>query len=405
MKNRLTDKLPFTLKLRLKKWHSKIVSDSAENKPFPAAQRDDTSENRFRAIIFSDSLPEFDRDSGSLRLFQVLRIMARLGDVSFVPLHPKRSDFYETKLAGIGVETISALDFENVLRGENIDFIVLSRPDVADKIFPIARSLAPAAKIVFDTVDVHFVRLEREYQLTGDKNFLLEAEKLKKIETRIARAADQIWCVTAQDKEYLQEFAPRGDFAIVPNIHEQESRGESFEQRRGILFVGGFAHRPNTDAVKYFLDEIFPHVLKKLPDAKFHIVGSNPPPEIASRASESIIVEGFVPNIAPLFENCRVFVAPLRFGAGMKGKVGQALAHGLPVITTEIGAEGMNLNNEREVLIADAPEKFADAVCRVYRDENLWQQLSDGGFEFVEQMFSPVVVKEKIKNALQNIAR
>ena len=402
MKKRLTDKLPFALKLRLKKLRAQIAFGAAE-KSFPAAQRAGDAKNLFHAVVFNDSLPEPDRDSGSVRLFEILRILARSGRVSFVPLHPRRNDFYETKLAEIGVQTVSPLEFEAVLRREKVDFAVLSRPDVAAKVLPFVRRLAPDARIVFDTVDVHFVRLEREYELTGDANFLREAEKLKNIETRIARAADQIWCVTVTDEKHLREFASDSDFQTVPNVHRLENRGKNFENRRGILFVGGFAHRPNADAVTYFLDEIFPRVLEKLPDAKFHIVGSDPPPEIAGRASDSVIVEGFVPNIAPLFENCRVFVAPLRFGAGMKGKVGQALAHGLPVVTTAIGAEGMNLQTEREVLIANAPEEFVDAVCRVYRDAGLWRTLSDGGYEFIEQTLSPAIIEEKIKNALRKL--
>ena len=100
-----------------------------------------------------------------------------------------------------------------------------------------------------------------------------------------------------------------------------------------------------------------------------------------------------------------MFVAPLRYGAGMKGKIGQAFSFGLPTVTTSIGAEGMNLAHEREVLIADAPQNFADEICRVYQDEKLWQTLSDGGFDFIKDNFSPEIVEEKINHTLQKISQ
>ena len=164
-------------------------------------------------------------------------------------------------------------------------------------------------------------------------------------------------------------------------------------------------HRPNLDAVRYFIDEIFPLVLDKIPTARFRIVGNDTPPEIFALSSENIIVEGFVSNIKPIFESCRVFVAPLRYGAGMKGKIGQALSFGLPTVTTSIGAEGMNLTDEREVLIADEPETFADAVVKLYQSAELWQRLSDNGFRFVEENFSPPVIDEKIQKAIEKISK
>ncbi|HEX8289850.1 MAG TPA: glycosyltransferase [Pyrinomonadaceae bacterium] len=405
MKKGLTDKIPFAYKLLFKKWRAKILSGAKqENKPYPKpSNKNGNGKHSFSVIVFNDSLPEFDRDSGSLRLFTILRILAQRGKVKFVPLYVKRCDFYESELAENGVETISAFDFQNELKREKYDYAILSRGEVAEKVFSLVRRRSPQTKIIYDTVDVHFVRLQREYELTGDENLLPEIDKMKQIETRLARQSDQVWCVTEQDERFLCKLAPESDYQIVSNIHYPESRGLSFDGRAGILFVGGFAHRPNRDAVLFFLNEIFPLVLQKTPDAKFYIVGSDPPPEISARESKNVIVKGFVPDVAPLFENCRVFVAPLRYGAGMKGKVGQALAFGLPTVTTNIGAEGMNLTNGREVLISDSPADFAANVCRVYEDANLWQNLSNAGREYIIKTLSPDVVEEKIIKALRKL--
>lgn len=399
MKNHLIDKIPYSFKLRLKRLLAKTTRKYA---PFAPVEKKG-EKKQFRIAVFNDSLPEFDRDSGSLRLFSILRMLARKNDVSFVALYLKRREFYERKLAENNIEIISVLDFEETFRRKNFDFAVLSRAEVADKIFPIVRRTSPRTKIIFDTVDVHFVRLEREYEITNDKTHLREAKILKKIETRLARTADQVWCITEEDKKNLQKFAPDARYEIVPNIHTPENRGAVFSERSDILFVGNFRHRPNVDAVLYFLEEIFPLVLKDLPEARFFVVGAYPTDEISARHSENVVVKNFVPDVEPLFEKTRVFVAPLRYGAGMKGKIGQALSFGLPTVATRVGAEGMNLTDEREVLIADEPRDFARQICRVYRDAALWQTLSDAGFDFIEENFSPEVIEEKIQGALQKI--
>ncbi len=400
IKNQLLDKIPFSLKLRLKKLFAKVAKKA---EPFPSAERRD-GKNQFQAIVFHDSLPEFNRDSGSLRLFEILRIMARRGRVALVPLYLRRNEFYEKTLAENNIEIISALDFQKMLKQEKIDFVVLSRAEVADKVFSIIRRVSPHTKIIFDTVDVHFVRLQREYEITGNRSFLHDARKLKKMETRFARSSDQVWCVTEQDKNTLQNLAPDTDFEIVPNIHAPGLRGKIFAERAGLLFVGNYEHRPNVDAVLYFLDKVFPLIRLQLPIVRFFVVGVNPPLEILERSSKNVIIKGFVPTLQPLLENCRVFVAPLRYGAGMKGKIGQALSFGLPTVTTGVGAEGMNLTHEREVLIADDPKVFAAEICRVYQDEKLWQTLSDAGFDFIKANFSPEIVEAKIQNALRKMS-
>ena len=400
MKNLLIDKIPYSFKLRLKRLRAKTAGQSA---PFAPVEK--TGEKKqFRIAVFNDSLPEFDRDSGSLRLFSILRLLARNNAVSFVALYLKRSKFYEKKLAENSIEIVSVLDFEELFRRDNFDFAILSRAEVADKIFPIVRRVSPRTKIIFDTVDVHFVRLEREYEITGDKTWSREARRLKKIEVRLAQNADQVWCITEEDKKNLQKSAPNARYEIVPNIHAPASRGKAFSERSDILFVGNFEHRPNVDAVLYFLEEIFPFVLEELPDARFFVVGAHPTDEILARHSENVVVKGFVPDIETLFEKSRVFVAPLRYGAGMKGKIGQALSFGLPTVTTGIGAEGMNLTDEREVLMVDEPREFAARVCRIYRDAALWQKLSDAGFDFIGKNFSPEIIEEKIERALQKIS-
>jgi O-antigen biosynthesis protein len=405
MIKKITEKLPLRFKQRIREMGVKLSRrigraprETFQNRP----AKNEVLKRQM--VVCYDRAPRPDTDSASVRMSAILQLLSQTWHVVFVPIYRTADDrIYEQRLEEIGVEIISTVDFELRFKRESVAAIILSYPLVADLMFDRARRSLPAAKIIFDTVDVQFVRLEREFELTGDARRRREAAELKKIETKLARAADAVWCVTADDKRFLQQFAPDALVEIVPNIHKSANRGLPFAARRDLLFVGSYRHRPNADAVFYFLDEIFPLVLRRLPDARLIVVGSHPTPEILARASENVIVKGFVAEVELLFAESRVFVAPLRYGAGMKGKIGQALAHGLPVVTSGVGAEGMNLQHEREVLIADAPADFAAEIHRVYADENLWERLAGNGFRFVEENLSPRVVGAKIENALRDL--
>lgn len=400
MKKALAEKIPFPVRLWLKKKRKQLTNRAEDDFPIVARRGD----GKNSLVVFNDTLPHFDRDSGGLRLFQILRVLAETGRVVFIPVgDSRREPFYENKLAEINVEIRSILDFETLLKTQKFAAAILSRPEVAANVFGSIHRLSPQTKIVYDTVDVHFVRFEREFEITGKAEFRRAATRFKRLEAKLASRADAVWCVTAADREFLQTLAPAAEFEIVPNIHQPGTRGASFAERDGLLFVGNYKHRPNVDAVLFFLDTILPALLRRNPDLKFYVVGADPTPEILRRASESVVVSGFVPEIEPCFESARVFVAPLRYGAGMKGKIGQALSFGLPVVTTSIGAEGMNLRHEREALIADEPEAFAESVLRVYDDSLLWQRLSDAGFDFIADNFSPRVVGEKVRQAISKV--
>lgn len=357
-----------------------------------------------RILVFFNQIPKPLEDSGSVRMFAILRELARDERVVLVYIHQRSNDhMYQRQLGDLGIETVWIVDFKRRFAGEQYDVAILCYPNVGNLLISDVRRMFPKAKIVYDTVDVHFIRLQREYELTGKKRFAREAARYKKIEKRLAKEADQVWCVTPDDKNFLQEAVPAASIEVVPNIHTMHGRGKPFAERSGLFFIGSFNHRPNNDAVRYFLDEIFPLVLKELPFVTILIAGSNPPPDIFARNSENVSVLGFVADVSPIFESSRLFVAPLRYGAGMKGKIGQALSHGLPAVTTTVGAEGMNLQDGKEILIADDPAAFAESVVRAYGDEKLWTQLSDSGYSFIEENFSTEVVGNKIVRAIDSL--
>lgn len=380
-----------------------------EREHFPADKKNlEIASNRRNGrniVVFFNEIPKPDRESGSVRMTAILDALNKSARVTLVYIHKHAGDeYYENFFGQKGIEIVWIVDFNSRFKRKKCDVAILCYPKVADFIYPKVRRKFPDAKIIYDTVDVHYLRLQREYEITGDKKFLGDAQMFKRIELETVRKADETWCVTEDDKNHLLREVPNAKIEIVPNIHTLEGRGKTFAERRDLFFIGSFNHRPNLDAVKFFLDEIFPLVLQKIPGVKFHIVGNNPPPELFALGSESVHVAGFVVDPRSHFENSRVFVAPLRYGAGMKGKLGQAFSHGLPVVTTTIGAEGMNLTHEKDVLIADESEKFVDEIVRLYTNETLWQNLSNNSYRYIENNFTPEIIAKKISDGIEKIS-
>jgi glycosyltransferase involved in cell wall biosynthesis len=187
----------------------------------------------------------------------------------------------------------------------------------------------------------------------------------------------------------------------VSNIHEPLAQVAPFGGREGLLFVGGFRHPPNVDAAIWLAREVMPILRELLPGVPAYVVGSNMPRTVA--ALEGIEAVGFVDDLEPWLARCRVSISPLRYGAGVKGKVNQAMSRGLPVVATAVSVEGMHLITGDEVLVADEPRAFAEAVARAYRDEALWTRLSRAGLANVERHFSARVARRELEALLSQV--
>ncbi|HEY9283171.1 MAG TPA: glycosyltransferase [Pyrinomonadaceae bacterium] len=390
----------------VEKWREVLRHEHLENDPQQVGVAADRRGGP-RVIVFDHEVPTPDKDSGSVRMSLILKSLAKWGRPVFVPLYRSGAREYEELLEKDGIRVASLAEYKDLIREGGFYAAILSRASVADAVLPAIRKIDPTVKIIFDTVDVHHLRLAREYELTRDIRYAEEAALLKRLETRAAASSDQVWFVTPDDAEALRREVPAVSAKVIPNIHPLQGRGEGFDAREGLLFIANFNHRPNTDAVHYFVHKVFPLVRESLPGVKFYVVGSHMPEEIKWYGSNEEGVEtlGYVPDVDPLFHKSRVFVAPLRYGSGMKGKIGQALAYGLPVVTTGVGAEGMGLGHGRESMIAGEHGEFARRVVELYRDRELWQQLADNGYRHVAQRFAPQVVEKSIHAALSELAR
>jgi GT2 family glycosyltransferase len=361
-----------------------------------------------RALIIDHRLPTPDRDSGSLRMFNLVQIIRDLGfKVTFLPENLLAQQPYLNSLTARGIEVIRRPFEESVLdhlegRGHLYELVILSRLNVASQHIRAVRRLCPNALVVYDTVDLHFLRESREADLDGDEEASAKARETKEVELAVAAAADVTLVVSTEEKRLLGEVAPGLDVHVVSNIHHPRPPTRPFRPREGILFVGGFEHPPNTDAVRWFANEVMPIVRRLLPGVQLFIVGSNPPEEVHGLESDDITVTGYVPDLDSYFDTCRLSVAPLRFGAGVKGKVNQSLACGLPCVSTTIGAEGMHLEPGIDILIADKPEAFAEAVVHLYHNQDVWEKLSAGGLRNIEKHFSVEVARRAMENVLSS---
>lgn len=351
-------------------------------------------------LVVDEYFPSPDKDSGSVRMSGILRLLGEQGfRLAFAADNTAGQDTYRQSLDGQGVETLqgySAILEHLGRRGGRYRYVILSRPDIAFRYLPAVRAFALNAEVAFDTVDLHWVRMEREMELSGDSDLKEQVDRYRRVELFNAAASDMVLAITPEEKARLREELPAARVEVLPNIHDPRPLATPFAERRGLMFIGGFWHKPNEDAVHYFVERILPRVVEAIPDVLFTIVGSNMPPSIKALRSAHVDPLGYVADVEPCFASCRVFVAPLRYGAGMKGKIGQSIAYGLPVVTTAIGAEGMGLVDGLHILLADRPEAFADAVIRLYRDAELWGRLSANALAHLREQYSLEATRRRL---------
>ena len=357
-----------------------------------------------QVLVIDAMTPRPDRDSASLRLLNLMRLLTDEGaHVVFLPANRSADGGYTRELQQLGVEcwhAPHAARFPTWLRehGQRFQAVMVSRHYVASEFFPLLRRHAPQARLLFDTVDLHYLREARAAQLSGDPAALRAAKATRTRELALIAEADATLVVSEAERALLAQDAPRAQVRVLSNVHAPAPAGPGWQARRDLLFVGGFRHPPNVDAVRWFAQEVFPVIRANLPEIAFHCVGGDVPDEIGRLAQlPGVHIHGHVPDLAPWLERCRVSVAPLRYGAGVKGKVNQAMAHGLPVVATSAAVEGMHLREGEDVLVADDADGFARAVLRLLDDDALWSRLAANGRENVTRHFSPDAARAVVR--------
>lgn len=396
----------------LERWRERL---QAQPEPVPGPEATEAVRHarhhrrRGHVLVIDATTPEPDKDSGSMRMVAMLTILRDLGyGVSFMPENLAWVARYTRELQALGIEVLHHPWVGDIAQwlseqGSRIDQVLVSRHYVLETLMTAIRKHCRHAAVIFDTVDLHFLREERMAALSGDETAARTARRTRQTELSLIRRADATLVVSPVEQSLLRELVPDAQIRVLSNIHRIHGRRRGWADRGDLIFVGGFQHPPNLDAAEWLIEEIMPLVQRRIPEARLHIIGSRMPEGLRERRSDGVIMHGYVADLTPYLEGCRLSVAPLRYGAGVKGKVNQAMAWGLPVVATSCAAEGMYLEDDRDVLLADSSETFAEAIVRAYDDEELWTRLSDGGLANVEKHFSFDAARRAISELMQSV--
>lgn len=361
-----------------------------------------------KTIVFvNDCIFTPDQDSGSNRVKEIILSYKELNfNCIICTKNAYRTDKYINYFSELGiivyVETNKYRNYFSFLKSvPKVDFVWYYTPDALNDNLRKIKQILPKSKSIFDMVDLHYLRIQRAIELEPTRISLRKKyNKYFKIETKLSKKADFVIAISDYEKEIMSQYVDSDKLITISNIHYPKIRKEetlSFKKRKDVLFIGS-THTPNIDALYYLYKEIMPLVWDKNPNIKVNIIG-NVNEGINDIEDPNFVFHGFVENIDHLFISNKFMVAPLRFGAGVKGKIGQAFEYFLPVITSSIGAEGMHLTHNKNALIEDTTEGFADAIIDLYTNEELWTKLQDNS-EASLRPFS----KEMLKNTLIKIS-
>lgn len=358
-----------------------------------------------KTILFaSRDFPTHDKDSGSNRLKEIILIYKELGYncILFAPNvfeDDSYVKFYQQHNVIVFVENNKYKTIYDFLESfKNIDYVWFNGPLALNLFYKKMKNILPRTKFIYDMVDIHFLRYKRAIELEPNRISLKRKyTHFFRLETVIAPQLDYIIAISDKEKEIMNAYADKNKIITISNIHYPKidiSERKNFRDSKGIIFIGSI-HEPNIDAVKFLYEKIMPLVWKENPDLEVSVIG-NVADKLDIKLYPKFRFLGFVESIEDHFMNSKIMVAPLRFGAGVKGKIGQAFEYFFPVVTTDIGAEGMKLADKKNVLIANDEKTFAEAILQLNNNEELWDTLSKNSVDSL-RAFSPEEVKEKLK--------
>ena len=364
-----------------------------------------------KILVVAAHEPMLDRASGDLRFFELLKQLAQEHRVFFCAYRKvHRLSYIDTSPYKAALEQSGIIVTERnpieAIRSERFDAILFEFYFSAKSYIDDARFWQPAARVLIDSVDVHFNRLLAKARLTESDKDYTSARKMKDRELAAYSKADVVIAVSEEDRGVLQRELKNLPVEVIPNIHAVPPLVASKDRNRNLLlFIGNFHHDPNVDAMLYFCSDILPLIRQDASDVRLTIVGDAPPEAVQRFAGENVKVLGFVPDTIPLLEASDISVAPLRYGGGLKGKIGEAMACGLPVVTTSVGTEGFGLSPGTNVLVGDTPEAFAKAVVELIRDRELYENVRKAAWTFVNERYSVTAASRRIQELFGHLDR
>ncbi len=377
-----------------KKWSFELRTQPA---PDAAPLRLRSRPHDGRTILFiDDRVPEWDRHAGALTNRQYIELWQTLGfQVVFAPAaDPRPSPPYTDQLRQMGVEILhppGSLDAWLTRHGGAVDLIWTARPDVTAPLLPLLRERS-SAPILYYPHDLHHVRERRRWELEGNPAALEASERYRWLERRIFGQVDRVLAISTGEAAVIRDLAPSADVRIIPPYlypaPPAPPTPDAFALRDAVLFVGGYVHPPNVDAARFLATEIMPLVWHEEPAITLILAGSSPTAVVSNLAGPHIEVPGFLPDLGPAYERARIGVSPLRYGAGVKGKMVEALWRGLPIVCTTIANEGLDLVDGEEAIVADDAREFARRLVALWRDAAACAAMAAAGQAVVRKRFT-----------------
>lgn len=388
------------------KWKNQLYKYHARPTPNDFLARDHAV-NKKNILVIDWKILSFTKDTGSRTTYQYMHFFKDMGlNVKLYPHNWYIEEDYLQQHLNDGFEVIKE-NFESFIKkyGSQFDYVYLNRPNLAPHYINLLRQYTKA-KIIYQCHDLHYLRNYRNRLLINDENASELLEKEKSYELNIFSQMD-LTCSFSFDevKEILKEdetINVRQIPLYILNTEDMQKYSYSAENRKDIMFVAGFQHTPNIDAAIWFVKEVFPHIKRKYKNIKLYLVGSNPTNEILSLASTDIIVTGFIPDdeLEKYYSRIRLVVVPLRSGAGVKGKIIESIFHKVPVVTTNIGIEGIN-NTDKLVVIKNDAKEMYETINELYRDYKTLNRKSEKSAAFIDKYFSKSAVLKSLSDYIK----
>lgn len=372
-----------------------------------------------RVLIIDQKFPEPDRDSGSIDCVNMIQILQNLNHhctmLAVKPLpfgnNLKTSNAYSQQLESQGVacpHSPYVLSLRQYLKehGSSFDVVILNRAHIAYAHVSAVKKYAPQAKVIYNSTDLSFVREERESKAKASQPIMgslyaMKAAWSKHMELASVKHTDETMVISPTEQTLLTQLCPNAKVAVVPLIREIPSQGPGFERRSGVMFIGGYKHRPNVDAVEYLVQDIMPLVWETHPYITLHLVGSHMPHSF-SVFKGNIKLHGHVPDLRTLYDSVKLSVAPLRFGAGLKGKVVESMGYGVPVVGTPCAFEGMPVTHQQNAWIASNPHEFVQHMLILMNHSQSWTSTSEQAYALVQGMYSISSVSSHVTLLLEH---
>jgi O-antigen biosynthesis protein len=400
----------------LQTWHEVLERDHFVNGSHERFARDRSMDKKH--MLFVDHyLPETDRDAGSKQTLAYLKLFQKNNyQITFWSDNQSYNPIYASELENLGVEVINDragwIDFSGWIQanGKYLNVAFLSRPHIAVKYFNEIRRYS-ICRVIYYGHDIHVKRMNLQNALVPGSFTQATVEDVRGMEESCWDQSDVIFYPSIEEVEHLRGKYPHRIIDVLPiecwtdDEIKKSITPSAYGERKGLLFVGGFAHLPNRDAVHWFLNEVYPLIQMDSSNLEITIAGNAPPDEIKSRECDQVVVTGRVSEeeLRALYNRAKVIVAPLRVGAGVKGKVVESLRMGVPVVTTSIGIQGLP-GYENAIAVADDPADFAKAVLDLLRDESLWRSRREAGLKYYRENFAESVVAPKVLALLEGVS-